>query len=66
MEFLVRDYPHLLSRYRDLFPGAYAPASAKAPVMAAVAGLKRRYDISDRRAWRAEPPPEPVQLGLAV
>src|SRR5256884_998206 len=66
MEFLGRDYPRLLSRYRDLFPGAYAPASAKAPVMAAVAGLKRRYDISDRRAWRAEPPPEPGQLGLAV
>src|SRR6266576_2869049 len=66
MEFLGRDYPHLLTRYRDLFPGAYAPTSAKAPVMAAVAGLKRRYDIGDRRAWRAEPVPEPVQLGLAV
>ena len=50
----------------ELFPGAYAPASTKAPVMATVAGLKRRYEISDRRAWRAEPPPEPVQLGLAV
>ena len=66
MEFLGREYPHLLARYRDLFPGAYAPASTKAPVMATVAGLKRRYEISDRRAWRAEPPPEPVQLGLAV
>jgi DNA repair photolyase len=66
MEFLGRDYPHLLTRYRDLFPGAYAPASVKAPVMAAVGALKRRHDIGDRRAWRAEPPPEPVQLGLAV
>src|SRR5438132_12119703 len=31
MDFLAREYPQLLGRYRDLFPGAYAPASAKAP-----------------------------------
>src|SRR6266487_4295316 len=66
MEFLGRDYPHLLARYHDLFPGAYAPAAVKAPVIGAVGALKRRYEIGDRRAWRAEPPSEPVQLGLAV
>jgi DNA repair photolyase len=66
MEFLARDYPHLVARYRDLFPGAYAPAAVKAPVIGAVGALKRRYGVADRRAWRAEPPPEPVQLGLAV
>jgi DNA repair photolyase len=66
MEFLAREYPHLLARYRDLFPGAYAPAAVKAPVIGAVNALKRRHGVGDRRAWRAEPPPEPVQLGLAV
>ena len=66
MEFLAREYPHLLARYRDLFPGAYAPAAVKTPVIGAVSTLKHRYGVGDRRAWRAEPPPEPVQLGLAV
>jgi DNA repair photolyase len=66
MEFLARDYPHLLPSYRELFPGAYAPASVKAPVVKTVADLKRSYGVGDRRGWRAEPPPEPVQLGLAV
>ncbi|MDQ6712888.1 MAG: radical SAM protein [Candidatus Dormibacteraeota bacterium] len=66
MEFLAREYPHLLARYRDLFPGAYAPAALKAPVIGAVSALKRRYGVGDRRAWRLEPPREPVQLGLAV
>jgi DNA repair photolyase len=66
MEFLAKEYPHLLPRYRDLFPGAYAPSAVKAPVIGEVNALKRRYGVADRRAWRAEPPPEPVQLGLAV
>src|SRR5437588_7318233 len=66
MEFLAREYPHLVPSYQGMFPGAYAPASVKAPVIAAVSDLKRRHNIGDRRAWRAEPPPEAVQLGLAV
>jgi DNA repair photolyase len=66
MEFLGRDYPQLQARYRNLFPGAYAPTSVKAPVIEAVGRLKHRYGVADRRAFRADPPPEPVQLGLAV
>jgi len=66
MEFLGREYPHLLPRYRELFPGAYAPAAAKGPVTATVAELKRRHGVADRRNFRAQPPPEPVQLDLAV
>ena len=66
MEFLGREYPHLLPRYRELFPGAYAPPAVKAPVTAAVAELKRRHGVADRRAWRDEPPLEPLQLDLAV
>jgi len=66
MEFVSREYPELLPKYQGLFPGAYAPAAVKSPVVEAVGELKRRYGVGDRRAWRAEPPPEPVQLGLAV
>jgi DNA repair photolyase len=65
--FLEREYPHLLPKYRDIFPGAYAPAAVKAPVTDAVARLRRRYEIADRRAFRAQPaeqPEAPVQLAL--
>jgi DNA repair photolyase len=65
--FLEREYPHLLGRYRQLFPGAYAPTSVKAPVTDTVARLRRRYEVHDRRTWRAEPadqPEAPVQLAL--
>jgi len=66
MEFLGREYPHLLARYRELFPGAYAPAAVKGQVTATVAELKRHHGVGDRRDFRAEPPPEPLQLDLAV
>jgi DNA repair photolyase len=66
MEFLARDYPQLLASYRDLFRTPYAPASVKTPVIEAVGALKREYGVADRRAWRVQPPEEPVQLGLAV
>jgi DNA repair photolyase len=66
LEFLGREYPHLLPRYRELYPGAYAPHSAKAPVLEAVGEFKRRHAIGDRRGFRAEPPPSPEQLDLAV
>jgi hypothetical protein len=35
-------------------------------VTTAVAALKRRHGVADRRRFRAEPPPEPLQLDLAV
>ena len=66
MEFLARDYPGLLARYRGLYPGAYAPTAVKAPVIEAVNALRRQYGVGERRGGRAEPPSEPVQLGLAV
>ncbi|TMB71524.1 MAG: radical SAM protein [Chloroflexi bacterium] len=66
MEFLGREYPHLLPRYRELFPDAYAPAAVKGQVTATVAELKRHHGVGDRRDFRAEPPPEPLQLDLAV
>jgi DNA repair photolyase len=62
--FLEREFPHLLPRYRAIFPGAYAPNAAKAPIQQAVGRLRKRYGVEDRRAWRAQPPPEPEQLAL--
>lgn len=68
MEFLGRDYPQLVHRYQELFPGrsAYLENGIKAPIVESVAEIKRSRGVGDRRAWRAQPPPEPVQLGLAV
>src|SRR3989440_12748610 len=59
MEFLSREYPQLLPKYRRLFPGAYAPAAVKTPGVEAVGELKRRYGVGDRRGWRAGAPPHP-------
>ncbi|MDQ6883048.1 MAG: radical SAM protein [Candidatus Dormibacteraeota bacterium] len=64
LEFLGREYPHLLPRYRELYPGAYAARAVKAPVAEAVAQLKRRYRVADHRQFKAQPPTPPVQLGL--
>jgi hypothetical protein len=66
MEFLAREYPKLLPRYQAMFPGAYAPAAVKTPVVQRVDELKRRFTVGDRRSWRALPPEEPRQLDLAV
>ena len=68
MDFLERDFPQLVQRYRELFPGgaAYLSSGVKSPILETVAELKRREGVGDRRAWRAQPPAEPVQLGLAV
>ena len=68
LDFLQRDYPQLVHRYEELFPGrsAYVANGVKAPIVNSVAEIKRRQGVGDRRAWRVEPPAEPVQLGLAV
>lgn len=66
MEFLEREYPQLVERYRTLFPGAYASPAIKAPVLETVAELRLAHGVGDRRAWRAQPPEEPTQLALAV
>ncbi|HYM50288.1 MAG TPA: radical SAM protein [Candidatus Limnocylindrales bacterium] len=66
LEFLTREYPHLLARYAQLFPGAaaYAPNAVSDPLKATVGRLRRERGIRDRRAFRIEPAPEPAQLAL--
>jgi DNA repair photolyase len=66
MNFLARDYPQLVHRYEELFPSAFAPASVKGPLIRTVAELREKHGVADRRAWKAEPAPEPIQLALAV
>src|SRR2546422_3269335 len=51
IEFLARDYPQLVPKYRGLFPGAYAPAAVKTPVEEAVCQFKRRYGVDALRTW---------------
>jgi DNA repair photolyase len=66
MDFLAREYPQLVPTYQGMFRGPYAPAAVKTPVVQRVDDLKRRFDVGDRRAWRAQPPQPPRQLDLAV
>jgi DNA repair photolyase len=67
LECLARDWPGELERYEELYSGrAYLPADETKPVRARVDELRREHGIADRRRVRLEPPPEPVQLTLAV
>ncbi|HSP73014.1 MAG TPA: radical SAM protein [Gaiellaceae bacterium] len=67
LEALARDWPGELDRYRRLYgKRAYLPKEETEPVRANVAELRRRHGIRDRRRVRLEPPPEPVQLELAL
>ena len=62
---VARDWPHLLSRYRELYRyDAYLPEQAKAPALSKVAELKRLYAPQARRANLIEPPPPVEQLSL--
>jgi hypothetical protein len=49
-----------------MFRGPYAPPAVKTPVVHRVDELKRRFNVGDRRPWRAQPPEPPRQLDLAV
>jgi DNA repair photolyase len=66
LNFLEREYPHLQRRYAELFPGrsAYLPAATKTAIQDAVARLRQRHGVADRRAQPLSPPPEPAQLAL--
>jgi DNA repair photolyase len=67
LEALARDWPEQLPRYERLYGNrAYLPKEEAEPVRAKVAELRRAHGIRDRRRVRLEPPPEPVQLELAI
>jgi DNA repair photolyase len=66
LEHLARDWPELLPRYLALYRSPYPSRAATAPVKEAVAALRARYAIADRRVRPLEPPPPPEQLPLAM
>ncbi len=66
LEQLARDWPEQLPRYERLYArGSYLKKEAAEPVRTAVAQLRKRYGISDRRPVRCELERE-EQLALAV
>jgi DNA repair photolyase len=67
LEHLARDWPEELDRYERLYAkGAYLKGPEAKAIRGAVAELKERYAVRDRRRTRLEPPREPEQLELAV
>lgn len=67
LEALARDWPEELERYEALYADrAYLPRAEVDPVRDQVRRLAREHDVRDRRRTPLAPPPEPVQLSLAV
>ncbi|HUQ23120.1 MAG TPA: radical SAM protein [Gaiellaceae bacterium] len=67
LEALARDWPEQLERYEDLYARrAYLPRAEVDPVRNHVRALARQHGVRDRRKRPLEPPPEPLQLTLAL
>lgn len=64
LDYLAREWPALLPRYRRLYATKYLDRADAEPLRQRVDELREAYGIADRRRVRAEPPPEPVQLAL--
>jgi len=64
---LEREWPEQLPLYERLYAGrAYLKREDAESVGAQIKALRARYGIADRRSLVLAPPPEPVQLALAV
>jgi DNA repair photolyase len=67
MSVLAKHWPEERARYEELFRSRdYLGKAVTQPVSDAVAALRRRHGIADRRLVRIEPPEEPQQLDLAI
>ncbi len=67
LEALARDWPEQLERYEQLYARrAYLPHAEVDPVRNEVRALAREHGVRDRRKQPLQPPPEPVQLTLAL
>ena len=65
MEGLARHWPEMVPRYEAEYrAGAYLPESRTQPVRQAVADLRARHGIADRRAIKLTPVERPRQLEL--
>jgi DNA repair photolyase len=64
---LERDWPEELPRYEKLYASrAYLGSKVTSRLKERVAELRRRDPLPDRGAFLITPPPEPVQLELAI
>lgn len=61
--FLDAEYPQLLARYRQLYPGAYAPKRFQWEIRDRVSEIKRDTGLRDRRPGHTKAPP---QLALTL
>ncbi len=65
LQALAHDWPEELDRYERLYGSrSYLSKAQREPVRAAVADLRRRHGIRDRRRLRLEPAPAAEQLSL--
>ena len=65
LEELERDWPEERERYERLYSrGAYLRRDEAAAIRTAVAELRERFGVADRRSVRLSPPSEPEQLTL--
>jgi DNA repair photolyase len=65
LNHLSRDWPELLSRYRELYrTDAYLPDEAKSPTLQRVAELREAYGIDGQKTGLIEPAPRPEQASL--
>ncbi len=62
--FLEEHYPHLLPRYRVLYPETFASTAVREGAMETVREMSARYKVEDRRAVRLAPPPRPQAVSL--
>ncbi len=67
LERLARDWPEQAELYGRLYAGrAYLRPPEADPIRERIESLRQAHGIADRRSVRLAPPPEPVQLALAV
>ena len=48
MEFLAREFPHLVDKYERLYAGAYAPPDYASTVRALIDMLQEKHQLSRR------------------
>ncbi len=64
---LDRHWPEERARYEQMFIcHPYVKKDVATPLQERIMALKQRHDVRDHRALRLVPPPEPVQLDLAI
>jgi DNA repair photolyase len=56
MQFLEREFPHLIDGYQQLYAGKYAPKAYRAEVRQVVGLLRAKYGLSTREAEQDDRP----------